>query len=46
MNKSIRELSPSELSALYDNFVFYRDHICSGSSDLTITEFYQQQEAQ
>lgn len=46
MSKSIRDLSPTELSELYDNFVFYRDRICFGSSDLTITEFYQQQEAQ
>lgn len=40
MSKSIRELSPNELSELYDNFVFCRDRICAGNSCLTITEFY------
>ena len=41
MNKSIYGLSQSELTALYDSFVLYRDRICAGSAEMSVAEFYQ-----
>lgn len=33
-------LTPEELKILYNNFVYYRDYICNGQSNLTIIKFY------
>lgn len=41
MSKSIQGLSQSELTALYDSFVLYRDRICAGSAEMSASEFYQ-----